>query len=169
MIKKTEKKKEETKQNKDAEKRTQMFSSGSGNPTFSVILPQGWVDQMDEQFTEIYKVNDDPEHIVGVIHVSTYGKDSLDANSKDMSIHSKDFLKTLLKEHYGLDSIKISTHNKNGSDFAGCEFISEGEFWKLMHVRGKNRTAFVTYNCSQQFKDAEKKDVNTIFDSFRLD
>ncbi|MDO8554442.1 MAG: hypothetical protein Q7S22_06555 [Candidatus Micrarchaeota archaeon] len=173
MIKKIKQGKEETKQNKDTEKRTQMFSSGSGNPTFSVILPKGWIDRMDEQVTEIYKVNENvdtnTEDIVGIMHVSTYGKNSLDPNSKKLSIHSKNFLKSLVKEYYKLDNIKIKECSKEGSDFSECEFISENEFWKLMHVRGKHRTAFVTYSCSEQLKDMEKKDVEIIFDSFRLD
>ena len=132
-------------------------------PIFSIILPNGWIADMSNiQILAFYKKAGDS----GVIQVSTYSRDKDISYSKlSPSKSLQDYLKKQTKQ-----KVKITTYERNKTKYAISDhYISGKWFSRAMVAENKKKVAFITYNIEAEYKNANLKEVEEIFDSFMFE
>lgn len=118
--------------------------------TFSVNVPQNWIEELNDFVFCIYDPNGR-----GAVQISTYKR----IGGEKISLTEK------IKKMARIDNVQIIEKR----DSVETNFLRDLSFWKMKIVINKNATAFITYNCrSDRVDQPELEKVNNIFDSFQF-
>lgn len=130
---------------------------------FSIELPGGWSVSEDAGVICVF----DAESGVGAMNISLAHRRKLEGVSPQEAID-------LAIEHISQQRARVSDIKMTPIDSCPASFFSYAEgsdsgstYWEVWHIVGKDRIAFITYNCSAADAAAELLTRRQIISSFR--
>jgi hypothetical protein len=130
---------------------------------FSLVIPVTWKFHEEDGVISLFDVSNG----VGAIQLSLSKRQTPQEPIDQEAIEFAQDFASQHKCHIEVGSIhSFDIGGCPASEFSFEENNEEPEYWRIWHIMGRERMAFITYNCSVLDRDVEKQFCNQIVISF---